>query len=98
MHASQKTGFPFRGRPGEIIETLRRAGACSVDLAKSLQELNLKDSPAFRNLIRKGIVIHAGSRTYFLDERQWLRHRLNWVKWGMVGLLSILLLFYWLFF
>ena len=69
-----------------------------MDLAKSIQELNLKDSVVFRNLVRKGIVVHAGYRTYFLDEQQWLRHRMNRVKWGMIVLLVILMVLYWWFF
>ncbi|KAF5435157.1 hypothetical protein C5S36_03730 [Candidatus Methanophagaceae archaeon] len=98
MGISMKSWFPGLCMQKEIIEKLRQSGACSPDMAKSVQDLELKDSSVFRNLIRKGIAVHAGSRTYFLDEQQWLHHRLNRVKWGMIALFVILLMvFAWFF-
>ncbi|MCK4836043.1 MAG: hypothetical protein KAT17_05375 [Candidatus Aminicenantes bacterium] len=95
MSVSSKSWFPGPWLRKEIIEKFRQSGACSVDLAKSVQDLKLKDSSVFRNLIRKGIVVHAGGKTYFLDEQQWLRHRLNRVKWGMIVLFVILFALCW---
>jgi hypothetical protein len=98
MGVSMKSWFPGLRLQKEIIEKLRQSGACSPDMAKSVQDLELKDSSVFRKLIRRGVIVHGGSRTYFLDEQQWLRHRLNRVKWGMIALFVVLLMvFAWFF-
>ena len=98
MGISMKSWFPGLWLQKEIIEKLRQSGACSADMAKSVQDLDLEESVVFRKLIRRGIIVHAGSRTYFLDEQQWLRHRMNRVKWGMIALFVVLLMvFVWLF-
>jgi hypothetical protein len=81
-----------------IIGKFRQTGAFSVNLSKSIRDLGLEESVVFRKLIRQGVIVHAGSRTYFLDEQQWLRHRMNRVKWGMIALFVVLLMvFVWFF-
>jgi hypothetical protein len=74
----------------EIIGRFRKFAACSVDLAKSLPDLGLSPSPVFNKLLRRGIVVHMGDKTYFLDERALMKNRLNRVKWGVIILLLIL--------
>jgi hypothetical protein len=82
----------------DVVRTFREAGAFSVELSKSLSDMGLSESMVFRKLVRNGVIVHAGSRTYFLDEKQWLGYRMNRVKWGLIVLFSILLvLFVWLF-
>ena len=75
-----------------IIRTFREAGAFSVELSKSLPNMSLGDSAVFKKLIRRGIIVHAGSNSYFLDEKQWLAYRMNRVKWGMIALFAILVI------
>ncbi|MCK4944308.1 MAG: hypothetical protein KAS65_12070 [Candidatus Aminicenantes bacterium] len=73
-----------------IIGKFRQTGAFSVDLSKSLRDLDLGESVVFKKLVRHGVIVHAGSRTYFLDERQLMKYRMNRVKWGMIILFLIL--------
>lgn len=81
-----------------IIKKLRQSGAFSVDLPKTLQEAGLSDSVVFRKLVRYGVIVHAGSESYFLDERQLMTYRMNRVKWGMIVLFAVLLILsVWLF-
>ncbi len=73
-----------------MIRAFRAAGAFSVDFAKSLQDVGVNQSLILRRLIRMGIIVHGGGRTYFLDERRLLNQRMTTVKWGMILLLVIL--------
>ena len=73
-----------------LIRAFRAAGAFSVDFAKSLQEVGVNQSLVLRRLIRKGIIVHGGGGTYFLDERRLLSQRMTTVKWGMILLLFAL--------
>jgi hypothetical protein len=76
----------------QVVDRFRQAGACSVDLAKPLAEL---ESPVFYKLLRQGVIVHAGSKKYFLDEKQLMQHRLNRVKWAMIVLFLVILLLLW---
>lgn len=79
----------------QVVDRFRREGACSVDLAKPLKELELQLSPAFYKLLRLRVIVHAGSNTYFLDEKQLMQVRLNRVKWAMIVLFLVLILLMW---
>lgn len=74
----------------EIVGRFRQFGAFSVDLSKSLRDMGLSDSVVFRKLVRYGVIVYAGSQTYFLDERELMKYRMNRVKWGMIILFLIL--------
>ena len=94
----KKGMFQHFNEQKHIIKKLRQSGAFSVDLSKTLQDLELSDSVVFRKLVRYGVIVHAGSKSYFLDERQFLKYRMNRVKWGMVVLFAVLLILsVWLF-
>jgi hypothetical protein len=74
----------------EIVGKFRQSGALSVDLAKSVQDLGLSETMVLRKLMRHGVIVHAGAKTYFLDERELMKYRMNRVKWGMIVLFLIL--------
>lgn len=85
-----KSIFGNFGLERKIITEFRQSGALSVDLAKSLQDLGLRDSAVLKKLMRYGVIAHAGAKTYFLDERELMKYRMNRVKWGMIILFLIL--------
>ena len=79
----------------QVVERFRQYGACSVEMAKPLHELEIHASQALYKLQRLGVIVHAGSNTYFLDDKQLMQVRLNRVKWVMIGLFIIILLLLW---
>jgi len=86
----KKSIFGNFGLEREIITEFRQSGAVSVDLSKSIQDIGLNDSAVLRKLMRHGVIVHAGAKTYFLDERELMKYRMNRVKWGMIILFLIL--------
>lgn len=78
-----------------MLEHFRQAGACSVDLARPLSELEIQPSPVFYKLLRAGVIVHAGTNRYFLDEKQRMQLRLNRVKWAMIALFVVIILLLW---
>jgi len=78
----------FRRRR-EIIAAFRDHAAGSPEMARSLQELGLRDSMPLRKLLRQQ-VLQREQRMYYLDERGLIRHRMNRVKWGMIMLFLLL--------
>ncbi len=78
----------------KIICKFREKGACYVDFAKSLDELQVGNSLIVKRLIKKRVIVNAGGDTYFLDERELMNFRLNRVKWGMSALFLILIIIF----
>ncbi|MDY0298184.1 MAG: hypothetical protein RB296_12795 [Acidobacteriota bacterium] len=76
-------------RRREIIAVFRDSAACTVEMARPLEELGLRDSPALRKLMRQQVV-HREQQRYYLDDRGLIRRRMNNVKWGMIALFFIL--------
>jgi len=76
----------------KIIRKLREKGACSVELAKSLADLQVDSSKVAKRLIKNRVIKSGGGNTYFLDERELMKFRLNRVKWGMSILFLILII------
>jgi hypothetical protein len=86
-----------------IIEKFRELAACNAELAQTLDKLGLNDhryhnrkKRVLNKLIRQGVIVFAGANTYFLDERMLLNDRLNKMKWGMIGLIGMLMLVFYL--
>ena len=84
----------------EIIRKFREIGAFSVDFAKPLEDMGIdKDGlrpihmTVINKLIKKGVFVSAGNKTYFLDERALMRYRMSRTKWAMLVLFVILILF-----
>jgi len=75
-----------------LVRAFRRAGACTGEFARGLDELGVRQSMVLRRLIRKGVIVHGGGQTYFLDERRLLDRRMAAFKWGMISLLLLLLI------
>jgi hypothetical protein len=75
----------------KILQKFREAGAFTADFAKPLKDLDLRYSPPLNKLIRNRVIVDAGERRYFLDERAMLNYRMKRTKWFFV--LVILLLF-----
>ena len=78
----------------KIIRKFREKGACSVDFAKSLVELQVDNSLIVKRLIKSRVIVSGGGDTYFLDERGLMKFRLNRVKWGMSILFLILIIIF----
>lgn len=78
----------------KIIRKFREKGACSVELAKSLVELQVDNSQVAERLIKNRVIVSGGGDTYFLDERELMKFRLNRVKWGMSVLFLILIIIF----
>jgi len=76
----------------KIIRKFREKGACSVELAKSLTDLQVDSSKVAKRLIKNRVIKSGGGNTYFLDERELMKFRLNRVKWGMSILFLILII------
>lgn len=76
----------------KIIRKFREAGAYTIDFAKSLKDLDLKNSMILIKLKRHGVIVDAGDKNYYLDERALMQYRLKRTKWGMVLLFLILLI------
>ncbi len=80
-----------------IIRKFRENAACTVDFAKSFQEIGVGQSAVLRKLTAKGIIVRGGDRIYFLDEQAYLKFRLDRTKYGMIALffvLALIALFY----
>lgn len=75
----------------KILQKFREAGAFTADFAKPLKDLDLRYSPPVNKLIRHRVIVDAGERRYFLDERAMLNYRMKRTKW--IFILVILLLF-----
>lgn len=73
-----------------IIRKFREGSACTFELARSLDELNLRVTPLLNQMIRKGIIVNTGFRTFYLDEQAVMKNRMSLTKWGMVILMIIL--------
>ena len=73
-----------------IIGKFRENAACTVDFAKSFQDVGVSQSAALRKLINRGIIVRGGDRIYFLDERAYLKYRVDRTKYGMMALFVIL--------
>lgn len=78
----------FRRRR-EIIAAFRNSAAGTPEMARSLEELGLRNSTALRKLMRRQVV-RCEQQRYYLDERGLIRHRMNSVKWGMIALFFLL--------
>ena len=76
-------------RRREIIAAFRNSAAGTPEMARSLEELGLRDSTALRKLVRRQVVQREQQR-YYLDERGLIRRQMNNVKWGMIALFFIL--------
>ncbi len=73
----------------EVLQRFRKAGAFTADFAKPLQELDLRYSPPLNKLIRNRVIVDAGERNYYLDERAMLHYRLKRTKWIFVLVIII---------
>ena len=78
----------LRRRRG-IIAAFRDHAAESPEMARSLEDLGLRDSMLLRKMMRQQ-VIRRENRRYYLDDRGLITHRMNRVKWGMIVLFLIL--------
>jgi len=72
-----------------IIAAFRAHAAESPEMARSLEELGLRDSMLLRKMMRQQVIRHE-NRRYYLDDRGLITHRMNRVKWGMIVLFLIL--------
>ena len=61
----------------DILKRFREAGAFNSQFAKPLKELDLRYSPPLNKLIRHRVIVDAGERKYFLDERAMLNYRMK---------------------
>lgn len=78
----------LRRRRG-IIAVFRDQAAESPEMARSLEELGLRDSMLLRKMMRQQVIRREHGR-YYLDDRGLITHRMNRVKWGMIVLFMIL--------
>ena len=76
-------------RRREIIARFRQFAACSLELARPLSELELRESMHLRRLMRRQVVLQDEKR-YYLDEQALMQQRMNTVKWGMILLFLLL--------
>jgi hypothetical protein len=77
----------------KILQKFRQAGAFTPDFAKPLKDLGLGYSPPLNKLIRNRVIVDAGQRNYYLDERAMLHYRMKRTKWIFVLVLIILFIF-----
>ncbi|MEN8153335.1 MAG: hypothetical protein ABFR75_04875 [Acidobacteriota bacterium] len=73
-----------------VINRFRESGACSVDLAKPINEVGEINRSVFNKLKRKGVIETAGRDSYFLNEHGLMKFRMNRAKWGMIVLFLLL--------
>ncbi|HDP95839.1 MAG TPA: hypothetical protein ENN40_10845 [Candidatus Aminicenantes bacterium] len=78
----------FRRRR-EIIAAFRNSAAGTPEMARTLEELGLRNSMTLRKLMR-GQVVKREQQRYYLDERGLIRRQMNTVKWGMIALFFLL--------
>ena len=76
----------------DILKRFREAGAFNSQFAKPLKELDLRYSPPLNKLIRHRVIVDAGERKYFLDERAMLNYRMKRTKWVFILVLIIVLI------
>jgi len=76
----------------KIIRKFRDTAACSVDFAKSFQEIGVSQSAVLRKLVSRGVIVRGGDGIYFLDEQAYLKFRLDRTKYGMMALFVLLAL------
>ncbi len=51
----------------KFAEKFRRSGATIPVRARKLSEIGIKDSPVFRKLVSKGIILEANKGRYYMD-------------------------------
>ena len=73
-----------------LINKLRDSGACSVDLAKSFEDIGSTNKSNFYKLIRKGVIERGEPNKYFLNEYGLMKYRMGRSKWGMIALFILL--------
>lgn len=80
-----------------IAMAFRAAKALSPDRAATLETLAVYDDALFEDMIRLGVVRQTAQRTYWFDERSYMRtiERPRFHAWGVLSVLAILLLFVW---
>lgn len=79
-----------------LINKFREEGACSVSLAKPLEDIGDINKSMFYKLIRKGVIERGERGKYFLNEYGLMKYRMDRAKWGMISLfilLGIIILF-----
>lgn len=73
-----------------LIKKFRESGACSIDLAKPLDDIGDINKSMFYKLIRKGVIENGDRSKYFLNESELMKYRMDRVKWGMIALFILL--------
>lgn len=73
-----------------LINKFRESGACSIDLAKPLDDIGDINKSMFYKLIRKGVIEKGERSKYFLNESGLMKYRMDRVKWGMIALFILL--------
>jgi anti-sigma factor RsiW len=58
-----------------IVDAFRRAGATSPAAARSLAELDLRESWIANRLIKRGVLLQGEPGRYYLDEKGWQAFR-----------------------
>jgi len=79
-----------------LVNKFRESGACSVNLARPLEDIGDINKLMFYKLIRKGVIERGERGKYFLNEYGLMKYRMDRVKWGMISLfilLGIIMLF-----
>lgn len=83
----------------KVIQRFREHGACTEEFAKGIADLEGKrenydpiSKSALNTLIRKRIIVRSAGDTYFLDERGLMQARMNFVKWGMILFMLLLIM------
>ena len=73
-----------------LINKFRKSGACSIDLAKPLEDIGDINKSMLYKLIRKGVIERGERNKYFLNESGLMKYRMDRVKWGMIALFILL--------
>ncbi len=73
-----------------LIKKFRESDACSIDLAKPIDDIGDISKSMFYKLIRKGVIERGERSKYFLNESGLMKYRMERVKWGMIALFVLL--------
>ena len=74
----------------QLISLFRKKGALSVELAKDIKNIGEVNRSVFNKLYRKGVLDKGGGETFFLNEQELMKYRMDRVKWAMILMFTIL--------